>query len=203
MSLIRPAQTHPRLGGGAAAGILVAVLAWAVPAAATQVYHSPNDDGQPPAGTPSVPTGGVQSVYLYIDGGPSASAANTACDTGSGNEVCGYTLTLTGSTGLSLAGFTPDAGADVLHDLTALEFRINGLDTTAPTPGPQRIGELMVNALEGGSLDLTSGEVIGADLASETLASSGIVTVPEPAVLMQLAAGGALLACLGHGRMRR
>jgi hypothetical protein len=139
-------------------------------------------------------------VYLYIDGGASASQGGSACDTGSGNEVCGYTLTLTGLAGLTLAGFTPDGSANLLHDIIGLEFHVNGLDTEAPTPGPKRIGELQVNAVEGGSLELTSGEVIGADLASEILASDEVVAVPEPGVLLQLASGAALLGCLGCRR---
>ena len=55
---------------------------------------------------------------------------------------------------------------------------VNGLDTAAPTPGPKRIGELLVNAVAGGSLELTSGEVIGADLSNENLSSGELVAVP-------------------------
>jgi hypothetical protein len=79
---------------------------------------------------------------------------------------------------------------------------INGLDTAAPTPGPKRIGELSLNAVSGGSLELTSGEVIGADLSSETLASAEVVAVPEPGALLQLVCGAALLGCLGQRRAR-
>jgi len=185
-----------------ATALLCVALCWAGTATATQVFHSPNDDGAPAAGTPTIAEGGVQSVFLYIDGGAAPSAVDTACDTGTGDEVCGYTLTLTGSSGLTLVGFTPDGGANLLHDIDALEFRVNGLDTQAPTPGPKRIGELTVNAVAGGSLDLTAGEVVGADLSSETLASGEIVAVPEPAVLVQLAAGMLLLRCLTAHRAR-
>jgi len=167
-----------------------------------QLYHSPNDDGQPAIGPAQVPPGGTQSVYLYIDGGASASPGGTACDSGPGDEVCGYTLTLTGLTGLTLLGFTPDGGANVLHNLGSLELRVNGLDTDAPTPGPKRIGELVVDAVVGGSLELTSGEAIGADLSSEVLPVGEVVTVPEPGVLLQLASGSALLWCLGRRRAR-
>jgi hypothetical protein len=178
-------------------------LALAGSASATQLFHSPNDDGQPAAGPPTVPAGGLQPVYLYIDGGAAASAGGSACDTGTGDEVCGYTLTLTGLNGLTLASFTPDGAANVLHDLSALEFRVNGLDSVSPTPGPKRIGVLQVNAVEGGSLELTSGEVVGADLASETLASGELAAVPEPAALLQLASGAALLGCLKRRRNAR
>jgi hypothetical protein len=189
-----------RLKCSAAAGWLVVALCCGTPALATQVYHSPNDDGQ--IGPASIPSGGVQSVYLYIDGGASASAGGTACDTGTGNELCGYTLTLTGLTGLTLVSFTPDVGTDLLYDSDALELRLNGLDTTAPTPGPKRIGELLVNAVSGGFLQLTSGEVIGADLASEVLASGDVVAVPEPGRLLQLGCGVGLLGWLARRRAR-
>ncbi len=198
----RLGNSRSRLGNLWAAAWLVSALCWGVPATATQVFHSPNDNGLPAAGTPTIATGGVQSVFLYIDGGASASAANTACDTGAGSEVCGYTLTMSGLTGLTLVGFTPDGGANLLHDTNALEFRVNGLDSQTPTPGPKRIGELTVNAVAGGSLELSSGEVIGADLSSETLVSGEIVAVPEPGVLVQLASGVLLLRYLASRRAR-
>ena len=196
---IRPLS---RLRPLAIAGWLAAALCWATAANATQVFHSPNDDGIPAGGTATVAEGGVQSVFLYVDGGAAASAANTACDTGTGSEVCGYTLTLTGLSGLTLVGFTPDGGANLLHDLNAVQFRVNGLDPVAPTPGPKRIGELTVNAVAGGSLGLTVGEVIGADLSSEILAAGEVVAVPEPGILLQLASGVLLLRCLASRRAR-
>jgi hypothetical protein len=198
----RCVRIRPRFGALAAAGWLVAALSWSTPATATQVFHSPNDNGQPAGGFPDIPSGGVRSVYLYIEGGASASPLGTACDTGTGNEVCGYTLTLTALTGLTLVGFTPDGAANLLHDITALEFRVNGLDTLAPTPGPKRIGELLVSGVEGGSLELSSGEVIGADLSSEILETDQIVYLPEPGALLMLASSVALLGCLGHWRAR-
>ena len=203
----RCVRLRPRFGALAAAGGLVAALSWAMPATAThatgtQVFHSPNDNGQPAGGFPEVPSGGVRSLYLYIDGGASASPVGTPCDTGTGNEVCGYTLTLTALTGLTLAAFTPDPGANLLYDITGLELRVNGLDTLAPTPGPKRIGELLVNGAEGGSLQLSSGEVIAADLSSEILAGAEVVYLPEPGALLLLASGVALLGCLGYRRAR-
>lgn len=169
---------------------------------ATQVYHSPNDDGLPAAGSPQASQGGVEPVYLYIDGGALASPVGTVCDTGSGNEVCGFTLTLSGMAGLTLVGFAPDAGANLLYDMSALEFRVNGLDTASPTPGPKRIGELTVNAVAGGSLELVSGEVVGASLLAEQLASGEIVEFPEPGGLLQLGAGIALVAGLAGRRAK-
>jgi hypothetical protein len=171
-------------------------------ALATQVYYSPNDDGVPAGGSPTLDVGGVRSVFLYIDGGATASQPGAACHVGQGDEVCGFSLTLTGQTGLTLAGFNPDGGADLLHDSNALELRVNGLDTASPTPGPKRIGELLVNAVAGGALELSAGEVVGAALASENLATSTVVTVPEPGGLVQLLSGVALLLGIGRRRAR-
>jgi hypothetical protein len=194
----------PRRGRWSAALCgMIGALCCGTPALAAQVFHSPNDDGQPSAGPPEVPEGGVQSAFLYIDGGALASAAGTACDTGAGDEVCGYTLTLTGLGGLTLTGFLPDDGANLLHDTTALELRVNGLDTGAPTPGPQRIGRLLFTTVAGSTLELSSGEAVGADLSSEILPVAEIITVPEPAMWLQLASATALLAGLGRRRARR
>lgn len=194
--------TGPRFGP-LTSGWLALALCWGTVATATEVFHSPGDNGLPAPGAPLIAEGGVQSVYLYIDGGSTASSVDTACDSGSGNEVCGYTLTFTGLTGLTLAGFIPEPSANLLTDTTSSVFRVNGLDTSAPTPGPKRIGELLVNAASGGTLELTMGEVIGADLSSEVLASAEVVAVPEPGVLLQLIAGTALLGTMSFRRARR
>jgi len=183
------------------AACLVATTLLAGPAvAATQVYHSPNDDGAPASGPPVVCEGGVRSVFVYIDGGPSASLPGAACHEGVGDEICGYDLYLTGLNGLTLEGFAADPAADLIENLSAGELKLNGLDSVSPTPGPMRIGELLVNATSGGALELTSGEVVGADLTSEQLGTSTIVSVPEPGRLMLLGSGLIFLVCVGRRR---
>ena len=119
---------------------------------------------------------------------------------GEGDEVCGYDLELIGLNGLTFSAFNADPGANLLVNLGASSLRINGLDTVAPTPGPQRIGELQVNPTTGGEIELTGGEAIGADLESETLASTVVVAVPEPALLLLLGSGIGLLVVLARRR---
>jgi hypothetical protein len=173
----------------------------AVPAlAATSVFHSPNDDGLP--GSTQIATGGVQPVYLYIERGSVASAAGRACHDGQGDELCGYDLEVTGL-GLTLSSFNPDPGANLLVNFTAGSMKLNGLDSQAPTPGPQRIGELLVNAIGAAEVALTSGEVVGADLTSEVLPTATLVTVPEPGSLLLLGSGIGLLAVLARRRASR
>jgi len=175
--------------------------AWcAAPAAATQVYHSPNDDGAPAAGQPTIAEGGVQPVYLYVDGGATASAPGSVCDTGQGDEVCGYTISLTGADGLTLSGFVADGAADLMVNQSGNSIVINGLDPVSPTAGPKRIGVLSVNATAGGSLSHDGGEVVGADLGSEVLAAETIAFVPEPAGIAVWAMGISLLGVLGRRR---
>jgi hypothetical protein len=166
------------------------------PALASQLFHSPSDDGIP--GAPEVPTGGVQSVFLYLDGGAVGTAAGETCNDGDGDEICGFDLELTALSGLSFSAFTPDAGADLLVNFAAASVLINGLDAVTPAAGPVRIGELQVNAIEGGQVELTSGEVIGADLGSEVLSAQTIVTVPEPGHLLLLVSGIGLLVGLAR-----
>jgi len=191
-------KTHRRLERSAAAAFLALLLS-GPSLGATSVYHSPKDDGLPGS---VVPTGGVQTLYLYLDGGPSASAPGSACDVGNGDEVCGFDLEITGLNGLTLSSFTADPGADLLVNFSPAALRLNGLDSQSPTPGPQRIGALSVDAVVGGAVELTSGEVVGADLASEVLVAQTLATVPEPGSLLLLTSGIGLLRLFARRRAR-
>jgi hypothetical protein len=171
--------------------------------AATAFYHSAGDDGMPPAGAGSIDEGGSRSVYLYVDGGGLASATGAACNDGAGDEVCGYELRLGAQGGLTLTGFNPDAGSDLVFNLGSGEIVLNGLTTVGTTPGPKRIGELIVNATVGGSVELTEAEVIGADLESELIAPATLVTVPEPGLVASIGAGLLLLGALQQWRAGR
>jgi hypothetical protein len=182
---------------------LLGALLVAGPAAATEVFYSPSDDGNPAAGQPTIPEGSGRSVFVYVDGGAAASTPSSACDTGDGDEVCGFELVLTALNGLTLTSFNADPGADLVANLSAGALQLNGLDSVAPTPGPKRIGELVVDAVAGGEVELTSGEVIGADLTNETLATSTLVAVPEPGRLALLASGLTFLSLAGGRRVRR
>jgi hypothetical protein len=89
--------------------------------AVTSVYHSPNDDGL--TGSTQIPAGGMQPVYLYIDGGAVASGVGSACNDGQGDEVCGYDLEVTGLSGLTFLFFTADIDANLLVNLSASSMK--------------------------------------------------------------------------------
>ncbi len=204
-SVVRPAAVllSDRVGRALLSCVSLFIILLAPTLASAQIYHSPGDDGQPAAGPPTVAEGGVQPVYLYVSAGTTASSAGTACDTGTGNEVCGIEVLLTATTGLTFVGFTPDGAADVVTNLSATSFMLGALDTQAPTPGPTRLGVLQVNAVSGGGVDIESGEWVGADLSSTTIAPDTLVSVPEPGEVALLVAGLGLLLGLARRRDAR
>lgn len=194
-----------RLGsviGGFAVMMLASTL-WSLPAQGTEFFHSPSDDGQPASGAATIPDAGTQSVFLWVDGGASASAPGAACHDGAGDEVCGYSITLTGIGGLSFVSFSADGSADVAINQSPGTLILNGLDPVAPGAGPQRIGVVSVASATGGSVELTAGEVIGADLGSESIATHTLVEAPEPTMSALFMAGLATLVAFTKGRARR
>lgn len=184
-------------------GLLVAAALATPSGAVTEVYHSPGDDGVSPGPGAEISVGAGQTLFVYISGGPSPTSSGERCHDGDGDELCGYELVLTGQGGLTLSGFTPDPAANIVANLSGNELRLNDLDTTTPSPGPRRIGELVVDAPASGVLELSSGEAIRADLSSDVLPMSTIVAVPEPTRLALLGSGLAWLSCLLRRRGRR
>lgn len=165
---------------------------------ATDLFHSAADNG---IATSLVSDGLAQTVFLYIETGQGASAAGTACDSGAGDEICGYDLDLTGIGGLTILSFTPEPSADLVANLDSGVLEINGLDSVTPGPGAQRIGELTIDGVIGATLQVDA-ELVGADLSTETLTATTVVTVPEPRLAIVLWAGVLALIALQGRRTR-
>jgi hypothetical protein len=183
-------------------GVLISVLfllALPVSAAPPVVYHSPADDGVNPGGPVEVPSLAPTTIHLYIDGGATASPADP-CSQGTGDEVCAWNLTVGGQGGLTLQSFTAASG--VLSNLSGDVLRCNRLDPITGELGAVKIGDLVVNGTEGGTLDLTSGESIDAALGSQSLTPTTLVTLPEPAGGALLGWGAGLLLLLARRRAR-
>ena len=180
-----------------AIGLLCITFALPITVHAAQIFHSDADDG---IATPLVTGGPGQLVFLYIQQGAIASAPTTACATGLGDEICGYDLDLRGIGELTITAFTPDPASDLVSNLSGGVLQINGLDTVSPVPGPQRIGTLTIDGTVGALIKVDA-EVVRADLSTETLVASTVVTVPEPSFLVALAFGA--LAIGGWARSSR
>lgn len=180
--------------------LALSLLALPASAAPPVVYHSPNDDGVNPGGPVQVPSLVQTTIHLYIDGGSTASPSDP-CFQGTGDEVCAWNLTLAGQSGLSLVSFTP-SGA-VVSNLSGGVLRANRLDPLTGALGPVKVGDLVVEGSEGGTLDLSAGESIDAALTSQVLPSVTVVTLPEPGADLLGSAGLVALLLLSRGRARR
>jgi hypothetical protein len=188
-------------------GLLLAALAAlagiafpaVVRAAPPLVYLDANDDGVPGPSEAIAPNQ-TQILHLYIDGGATPSAADTACVSGSGDELCAWQLTIEASGELELLSFTP--AGDAVHSITSARLRSVGGDAIAGTLGPVKVGDLSVEAGASGELAVTSGKAVGAALALRALDARKISAVPEPAAGLLFAAAFASLFSLARRRSR-
>lgn len=181
---------------------LIGLFATAGPVSAgtPAVYHSPLDDGAPaPGGIPNLPSGVDGILHLYIDGGPNPSVADP-CESGDGDEVCGFDLSLTSLGAVSFVSFVPDG--DVVYQLQPTQLRFNGGRFDVGDLGPTRLGDLVVSSTGDGGVFLDEGYSVSSTLDLRKILARPIIGVPEPGPLPALAAGAALLAVV-HRRRRR
>jgi hypothetical protein len=161
-------------------------------------YHSPADDGQNPGLVAIAP--GQQSLYLYLFDGASPSSAGTACVSGSGDEICGWSIhvQLTGPS--TIVNFVPETG--VVFSFSGTEFRANGLNSmpAASAPVPLRVGELIVNLADTGAVEVLSSESVNASLLLESVPQGDLVLLPEPSDWMLLGSGLGILGALNRHR---
>ena len=140
------------------------------------------------------------TLHLYLDGGAVASSGGP-CEqgVGDGDEVCGWKLHLEGQSGLDLVSFTP-TGDVVFGQPTGNTLLATGGAPAAGALGPAKIGDLVVEGVEGGVLALLASDSISASQALETIPAETLVFLPEPGGLAMLLSGVALL--LGLDRLR-
>lgn len=169
-------------------------------AAPPAIYHSPADDGFPANGPVEIPSGAPHTIYLYLDGGETASP-ETRCSDGSGDEICAWDLALEAFEGLVIESFVPES--DTIARTTSTTIRMNGGDPWRGTLGRQRLGVIEVTGGPLGSrLDVMPSAAVASDLSVETVSQSTLIIVPEPRTLASLISGGTALAALGHRRRR-
>lgn len=171
------------------------------------VYHSPSDDGARPAMPLTVAPGPNATLHLYMeesDGSSDASPLDLVCGGGSGDERCGWHLTIDASGGVDFVAFTPSG--DVIANLTTgaqPELRFTGGNAAAGELGPVKLGDLEISTSGDGEVDLFAGTVVDSARQKVTLAPATVIYVPEPGQLLMLISGASLLGVLQHWRERR
>lgn len=139
------------------------------------VYHSPADDGVPPASVPIETGGPMVTLFLYVDAGATATTTGTPCVDGDGDELCAFEFRLQTGGDAAIEGFVPDPGIDVVQRTSANEFAVVGGDAIDGTPGPIRVG----------ALDLTVGSPAwNVVLGSGTSVDAGFTLTPIDAATL-------------------
>jgi hypothetical protein len=195
-----------RAGSSNAARCAAIVLATALLvgrafAAPPTIFHSPNNDGISGGSPGVIEPGTSQMVHLYLQGGVNATSIGEACNDGNGEEVCGFDLLFEARNGVSFSSFVPDG--DTVMALAPSSFRFNGGDFASGTLGPVKLGDLVVFAPLGGSIDLATGQTADSALGLVDLTASTLLIVPEPSTHLLLSAGMTGLLALYRRRQGR
>ena len=190
----------------ATVGLLVGLLCTSGAGAEPVVYYSPDDSGNRPFALPNLPTATVVSLPLYMDDpdGSTASASGAVCDTGAGDERCGFSLSIIGQDGVELISFTPTGS--VVAGLVAdpiPRLRLVGGDALAGELGVVKLGDLRIRGTqESGSVRLEAGSFLDASLAQKRIVKKSLTTVPEPGGGTPWLLGALMLGLLGRWRAR-
>jgi hypothetical protein len=185
--------------------VLALVLAAAGAQAAPLVYHSPGDTGDRPTSPPYLPKASSVTLYLWLDPGPTP-PSGIVCSDATGDASCAYDLRVQVQGDPQLSSFvSPEGACGVGCNLTSTKLRVNRILNTAPLVGRQRIGQLTVNTLgpQGGLIEVTGVNSVGAARQLLTIPSNTIAYVPEPGQLVLLVSGLAGLAVLHRLRGSR
>ena len=138
--------------------------------AAVSVFQDPTNTGAPGAPPATITVGGGNTTLnLFYQGGSNASAASTACLSGTGDEVCGWDIYVsTSSPNIVLQSFTPDAGAgsDIVAGINGNVLRANGGNPISGELGVHRIGTLVVSATAAGSVTVSGNLYVTAALTA-------------------------------------
>jgi hypothetical protein len=162
------------------------------------VFHSPNNDGMDPGGMVPIESAESVTLHLYIDNPGAATATGTVCEDGDGNELCGYDLTLEALGGFEFTGFNEVANTS--YSLTDHRVRLNVVEAIDGISGPAYIGDLIVTAISGTTVDLSRGQALDASLSLIDIAPRSLISlVPEAGFLPLLGSGLLLLLALGRG----
>lgn len=195
-------ESFGRKGRGRGLGLALLVsgilaLASAASGAPPQLFHSPGDDGLSQAiygVVPNVPF----TLHLYLDSGAMASSSGP-CESGLGDELCGFRIELLAQGGLLVSSFQP--AGDLAWTLDSTGLRVAGGDPVLGTLGVIKLGDLVIEGEDGASLDSGDAQFLDARLEMESLPATSVFIVPEPGLWTSVMAGTLMLLILG-GRRR-
>ena len=184
-----------KIAAAMAWGLIVALLSSGA-SAAPSIYHSPNDDGEPGQATVGL---GVQILHLYIDGGSQASSA-LPCEEGDGDEVCTWEVSIVPTGDVTFQGFTNASGVESNLDSDLL--RAIGGNPFSGDLGPTKMGDLSIDSVAGGTIELDRGDSVNAAQSIESLMPVELVEVPESQMPLSLLSGALGLQLLRRRRSR-
>jgi hypothetical protein len=142
-----------------------------------------------PTGVRELSTSSEESVELRIDLGSDVSTGSV-CEDGDGDELCAADLLVTLDGPGSIDAFSPGSGVIYEPDPPTTALRLNVLQSLSPpTPGPQDLGTLTVDASGG-----WQGTPIRIDVSGQAVNAAGsLVTIPTRTIALPEASGRALL----------
>jgi lysophospholipase L1-like esterase len=181
-------------------GTMLLIAALASPSgAAPALFHSPADDGLAAPSTPVESAIPLVTLFLYVDGGPVSTSTGTPCEDGDGDEVCAWEFSLETTGDVTLQGFVPEPGIDLVERLSASEFAAIGGNAIGGDLGPTRLGALDLAVTSSNwSVKIIGGSAVNASFSLTSLPPIAIA-VPEPTLPLQLAFGIAFLIAMGKG----
>jgi hypothetical protein len=170
-------------------------------------------DGSPTPGVVPLellPDSGVQSVFVFLKIGDGSSPPASACvTTATGDEICGFDVTIEVAGGHQIISFdSSTSAASVEHspetfDATTTTIHAVGLLAIEPVIGAQLIGELQIDTQPIEGSVTVKGTAVRANLEPVAIEDEIVAVVPEADSILVLIAGILTLGILHSLRSRR
>jgi hypothetical protein len=151
---------------------------------------------------PSTPW--IRGYELSLVTGPEQSkAGEVSCETGTGDEICGFQLEIETTGGLTISDFTPTHASTRWYQPSPTHLRLNRVNSAGAAAGDYGtvvVGTVWVAGSAAGEIRITQySRAVDAFLRFVDVTSTP-TPVPEPYGLALLLSGAALLAGLGAWR---
>lgn len=108
-----------------------------------------------------------------------------------GDEVCGWDIDIITTGDVTLVGFEPGLGTNIMFQLTASELWMNGGDPLAGQVGTHRIGTLSVSSgAADGTVEVVGNLYVTADLGTAAVPPATLAQTADVEVIPILPKGG-------------